>query len=203
VPPNAAVGSATVPATFFITGNERADELLAREPLALLFGMLLDQQVPMEWAFSAPAVLAQRLGGALDAVAIAAMDPDDLTAAFVAKPALHRYPASMAKRAHALCVHLVERYDGKAEAVWAAADTGDELLRRLRALPGFGPEKAKIFLAVLAKRLGVRPPGWEETASPFSDDVARSVADASSPEALEEVRAFKRARKAAGKGKSD
>jgi uncharacterized HhH-GPD family protein len=192
-----------VPATFFITGDERADELLAREPLALLLGMLLDQQVPMEWAFSAPAALAERLGGRLDAGAIAAMDPDELTAAFVAKPALHRYPASMAKRTHALCVHLVEHYGGRAEAVWSAAATGDDLLRRLQELPGFGVEKAKIFLAVLAKRLGVRPLGWEETASPFSDDVARSVADATSPEALEEVRAFKRARKAAGRGKTD
>jgi uncharacterized HhH-GPD family protein len=192
-----------VPATFFITGDARADELLARDPLALLVGMLLDQQVPMEWAFAAPAALADRLGGGLDTCAIAAMDPDDLAAAFTAKPALHRYPASMAKRTHALCTHLVERYQGRAERVWTTAPTGDELLRRLRELPGFGAEKAKIFLALLGKRLGVRPDGWEEAASPFSDDVARSVADATSPEALEEVRAFKRARKAAGRGKGD
>jgi len=192
-----------VTATFFITGDPDADGLLARDPLALLLGMLLDQQVPMEWAFAAPATLAQRLGGALDAGRIAAMDADTFTAFFTAKPALHRYPGSMARRAHALCRDLVEHYGGRAERVWSDATTGEELRRRLEALPGFGPEKARIFMAVLGKRLGIRPEGWDEAASPFSDDVARSVADATSPEALEEVRAFKRARKAAGRTKAD
>jgi len=192
-----------VTATFFITGDPDADGLLARDPLALLLGMLLDQQVPMEWAFAAPATLAQRMGGELDAGRIAAMDVDEFAAFFTAKPALHRYPGSMAKRAHALCRELVDLYGGRAERVWSDAATGEELRRRLEALPGFGPEKARIFMAVLGKRLGIRPDGWDEAASPFSDDVARSVADATSPEALEEVRAFKRARKAAGRTKAD
>ena len=189
--------------TFFMTGNEEADGLLASEPLALLIGMLLDQQVPMEWAFGAPARLKERLGGHLDAAAIAAMDPDELLAAFKGPPALHRFPGSMGKRTQALCQALVDGYGGRAEALWEGAGSGDELLRRLKALPGFGDEKARIFLAVLGKRLGVCPPGWQEAAAPFSDERRRSVADAVSPEALEEVRAFKLERKAAGKGKAD
>ncbi|CAN5216772.1 HhH-GPD-type base excision DNA repair protein [soil metagenome] len=187
---------------FYITGDPEADGLLGRDPLALLLGMMLDQQVPMEWAFASPAKLAARLGG-LDASAIAAMDPEALESAFKEKPALHRYPGSMARRAHELCRHLVETYDGRAERVWTDVATGDELLQRLAALPGFGQEKARIFLAVLAKRLGVRPPGWEEAAAPFSDDQRRSVADVTSPETLQEVRANKAAKKAAGKGKAD
>ncbi len=191
------------PSNFFITGDAEADGLLAREPLALLLGMMLDQQVPMEWAFGSPARLAQRLGGRLDAAEIVEMDPEALTAAFKGPPALHRYPGSMAKRAHELCRVLVDHYDGRAENVWTDVATGAELLDRLRSLPGFGDEKARIFMAVLAKRRGVRPPGWEEAAAPFSDDLRRSVADVDSPETLEEVRAFKKARKAAGKGKAD
>jgi uncharacterized HhH-GPD family protein len=189
--------------TFYMTGDPEADGLLGSEPLALLIGMLLDQQVPMEWAFGAPARLKQRLGGALDATAIAAMDPDELLAAFKGPPALHRFPGSMGKRTQALCQALVADYGGRAEAVWEDAPSGSELLRRLKALPGFGDEKARIFLAVLGKRLAVQPPGWEEAAAPFSDERRRSVADATSPQALEEVRAFKRERKAAGKGKAD
>lgn len=189
--------------TFFITGDDAADRLLAEEPLALLLGMLLDQQVPMEWAFHAPFLLRERLGGQLDASKIAATDTDELTAAFVAKPALHRYPASMAKRAHALCAALTESYGGDASRVWTEAADGADLLRRLLALPGFGPDKAKIFIAVLAKRMGVRPPGWEEAAAPFSDAERRSVADADTPDHLEEVRAFKKLMKAKGKGKAD
>lgn len=188
--------------SFFITGDPEVDGLLGRDPLALLLGMMLDQQVPMEWAFASPAKLAARLGG-LDAGAIAAMEPEALEAAFKEKPALHRYPGSMAKRAQELCRHLVEHYDGRAERLWDQAATGAELLERLSALPGFGVEKARIFLAVLAKRRGVRPTGWEEAAAPFSDELRRSVADADSPETLQEVRAFKQARKAAGRGKAD
>jgi uncharacterized HhH-GPD family protein len=189
--------------TFFITGDEAADRLLAEDPLALLLGMLLDQQVPMEWAFQAPSVLKERLGGQLDAGKIAAMGEDAVVTTFCEKPALHRYPASMGKRAHALCVALTEQYDGDAAKVWSDAPTGAELLKRLLALPGFGPDKAKIFTAVLGKRLGVRPPGWEEAAAPFSDDNRRSVADADTPQHLEEVRAWKKMMKAQGKGKSD
>ena len=189
--------------TFFITGDEAADRLLAEDPLALLLGMLLDQQVPMEWAFHAPYLLKQRLGGQLDAGKLAAMGEDAVVSTFCEKPALHRYPASMGKRAHALCVALTEQYDGDASKVWSDAPTGAELVKRLLALPGFGPDKAKIFTAVLGKRLGVQPPGWEEAAAPFSDENRRSVADADTPEHLEEVRAWKKMMKAQGKGKSD
>jgi uncharacterized HhH-GPD family protein len=185
-----------------VTGEPEADALLEQEPLALLIGMLLDQQVPMEWAFSGPHRLKQRLGG-LDAAAIAAMDADELALAFKEKPALHRFPGSMAKRTHELCRHLVEHYDGQAERIWKEASTGAEALGRLKALPGYGDEKSKIFLALLAKRLGIRPAGWEDAAKPFSDDRHRSVADIDSPESLEEVRRFKRAMKARGKGKGD
>ncbi|MCU0269349.1 MAG: Fe-S cluster assembly protein HesB [Acidimicrobiales bacterium] len=190
------------PSTLPITGDPDADRLLAAEPLALLIGMLLDQQVPMEWAFRGPATLRDRLGE-LDAAAIAALDPADLAAAFSQKPALHRYPGSMARRTQALCQHLVDHYDGDAARVWRGVRTGDELYRRLRELPGYGDEKAKIFLALLAKRFGKRPDGWERAASPFSDATPRSVADIDSPEALARVREFKKAMKAEGKGKAD
>ncbi len=190
-------------ATMPITGDPEADALLMNDPLALLIGMLLDQQVPMEWAFKGPATLKDRLGGRLDATAIAAMEPDDVVAVFVAKPALHRYPAVMARRTHDLCVALVDDYDGDAGAVWRDVPTGDELYRRLRALPGYGDEKAKIFMAILAKRLGQRPAGWEAAAAPFSDATPRSVADVDSPESLAKVREFKKAKKAKGQGKAD
>jgi len=189
--------------TFAITGDADADALLGRDPLALLIGMLLDQQVPMAWAFRGPAALQQRLGAPLDANAIAAMTEDDVVALFSAKPALHRFPGSMGKRTHALCRYLAEEYGGDAAAVWTGVQTGDELLARIRALPGFGEEKAKIFVALLAKRFGVRPRGWEAAAAPFSDATPRSVADIDSPEALERVRAWKKAQKAAGKRKQD
>jgi uncharacterized HhH-GPD family protein len=188
--------------TFFITGDPEADALLGRDPLALLLGMLLDQQVPMESAFAGPQKLQQRLGG-LDAGAIAAMDPADLVAAFKERPAVHRFPGSMAARAQQLCQALVDGYGGRADAVWAGAASGQELVGRLEALPGFGKEKARIFAAVLGKRLGVRPPGWEEASAPFSDEQRRSVADAVDPATLDEVRAWKRAKKAAGKAKTD
>jgi len=191
---------ATVPIP--VTGDPSADELLAESPLALLIGMLLDQQVPMEWAFKGPHTLQERLGG-LDCAAIAAMAPDDLKATFSAKPALHRFPGSMAERTQALCQALVDDYGGDAARVWEGASTGADLLTRLRALPGFGEEKSKIFLALLGKRLGVAPPGWEEAATPYSDATKRSVADIDSPEALAEVRAFKKAQKAKGKGKGE
>jgi uncharacterized HhH-GPD family protein len=185
-----------------VTGDPDADQLLVANPLALLIGMLLDQQVPMEWAFRGPATLRDRLG-TLDARAIAELPPDELEAVFRAKPAVHRYPASMAKRTQALCRQLVDEYRGDAAAVWRDAPDGAELLRRLRDLPGFGAEKSKIFLALLAKRLGVRPAGWEQAAAPFSDSAPRSVADIDSPETLAQVRDWKRVQKARGKGKAD
>jgi uncharacterized HhH-GPD family protein len=187
---------------FFITGDREADALLGKEPLALLIGMLLDQQVSMELAFTGPLKLHQRLGG-LDAAAIASMEPEAFLAACAEKPSIHRFPGSMGRRTQELCQALVDRYGGRAEAVWEGVGTGQELVARLEALPGFGKEKSRIFAAVLGKRLGVRPPGWEEAAAPFSDGERRSVADATDPEALAEVRAWKRAKKAAGKAKTD
>ncbi len=186
-----------------VTGDPEADRLLNSDPLALLLGMLLDQQVPMEWAFSGPLRLKERLGGRLDAADIASRDPGELEQLFKGPPALHRYPGSMAKRTQALCQHLVDHHGGDAADVWTGVDDGRELVRRVKALPGYGGEKAKIFTALLAKRFGVRPPGWEEAAAPFSDDEPRSVADIGSAETLQRVRAWKKAMKAAGKGKAD
>lgn len=188
--------------TIPVTGDEAADRLLVENPFALLLGMMLDQQVPMEWAFRGPYTLSERLGG-LDPMAIAAMTPDDVEAVFKAKPALHRFPGSMGKRAHALAQMIVDEYGGDTAKIWSDASTGDELYERLHALPGFGEEKSKIFLALLGKRMGVRPPGWEAAAQPFSDDTPRSVADIDSPETLARVRDWKRAKKAKGKGKAD
>jgi uncharacterized HhH-GPD family protein len=185
-----------------ITGDPQADGLLASNPFALLVGMMLDQQVPMEWAFKGPHTLEQRLGG-LEPAKLAAMTPEEVEAVFKAKPAVHRYPGSMAKRAHALAVQLVEEYGGDASRVWSDAATGDELVGRLLALPGFGEEKSKIFAALLAKRFGVRPPGWEEAAKPFSDAVPRSIADVESPETLAQVREWKQSQKAKGKAKTE
>ncbi|MDQ2649155.1 MAG: Fe-S cluster assembly protein HesB [Actinomycetota bacterium] len=182
-----------------VTGDPEADQLLVDDPLARLLGMLLDQQVPMEWAFGSPRVLRQRLGGTLDAARIATMPIEELEAMFKGPPALHRYPGSMAKRTQQLCQHLVDEYGGRADALWSGAATGPELFARLKALPGFGVEKAKIFLALLAKRFDVAPPGWEEAALPFSDELKRSVADIDSAQALAEVRAFKQRKKLDGK----
>jgi uncharacterized HhH-GPD family protein len=188
--------------TLHVTSDAAANELLNTDGLALLIGMLLDQQVPMEWAFMGPASLRNRLGH-LDAVRIAAMDPEELVAVFCAKPALHRYPAVMARRTHDLCAFVVDRYDGKAERLWEGADSGAELYDRLRELPGYGQEKARIFVAILAKRRGVRPDGWEAAAGPFADPIPRSVADIDSPESLARVREWKKAQKAAWKDKQD
>jgi uncharacterized HhH-GPD family protein len=184
-----------------VTGDPAADQLLVDDPLARLIGMLLDQQVPMEWAFSSPLKLRERLGGTLDAAAIAARPLEELEAIFKGPPALHRYPGSMAKRTQQLCQHLVDAHGGDAAAVWSDVGSGTELHARLKALPGFGGEKAKIFLALLAKRFGITPEGWEEAAAPFSDATPRSVADVDSTETLQRVREFKKAKKAEGKGK--
>jgi len=185
-----------------ITGDDDADQLLVRDPLALLIGMLLDQQVPMEWAFRGPATLQARLGH-LDAAKIAAMDPEALEAVFKEKPALHRYPGSMAKRTHTLCASVVEEYGGDAARIWKDSSDPAVVFANIRALPGYGEEKAKIFLAILGKRLRAAPKGWEEYATPFSDAQPRSVADIDSREAFAEVRAWKQAQKAQGKSKSD
>jgi len=189
--------------TLAVTGDEAADRLLNSDPLALLLGMLLDQQIPLEWAFMGPHRLAERLGVELDAVDISERDPDDFAALVRAKPALHRFPSSMAKRMQALCRHVADHYDGDAGAVWNAAATGEELFRRLRDLPGYGDEKARILTAVLAKRFGVRPDGWEAQAGAFADGEPRSVADIDGPEALQRVRAWKKEQKALGKRKDE
>jgi uncharacterized HhH-GPD family protein len=189
--------------TLAVTGDEAADHLVNTDPLALLLAMMLDQQVPMEWAFGAPYRLKERLGGTLDARTIADMDTDELIAVFKGPPALHRFPGSMAKRVQDLCRVIVDDYDGDAAALWADVETGAELYSRLTALPGYGKEKARIFTAVLAKRMGVQPAGWEEMAGPFADPTPRSVADIDSAESLARVREWKKMMKAQGKSKAD
>lgn len=178
-----------------------ADALLGRSPLAALVGMLLDQQVPMEWAFSGPYTIAERMGrDDLDAHEIAARAPEAFAALLSEKPAVHRYPGSMAQRIQQLCRYLVEEYDGDAEAVWRTAGSGKELLARLQALPGFGKQKAQIFLALLGKQYAVRPTGWREAAGPYGERGAyRSAADITGPASLAKVRAHKQERKAAAK----
>jgi uncharacterized HhH-GPD family protein len=186
-----------------VTGNPDADELNATNPFALLISMLLDQQVPLEWAFGSPLRLKERLGGHLSPHDLVNLPPEKLDEAFRARPALHRYPAAMAKRTHALAAELVDRYDGRAEALWEDATSGAELFARLRALPGFGDEKAKILVALLAKRFDVRPAGWEIASAPFSDAEPRSAADIDSPEAFERVKAWKRIMRQQGRSKQD
>jgi uncharacterized HhH-GPD family protein len=187
--------------TLCIAQNPAADELLSRDPLALMIGMLLDQQFPMERAFGAPRLLADRLGvDTLDAGQMAATDADELTRVFQGPPALHRYPGSMAGRTQEVCRVLVERYDGRAENLWADAPDGATLLKRLGELPGFGAQKSKIFLALLGKQYGVTPPGWREAAGDYGTEGSRrSVADITGPESLTEVRAFKQEQKQAAK----
>ena len=177
------------------TSDPAANRLLEEDPLALLIGLVLDQQVPMEKAFMGPKVLKERLGGKLDVKAIAAMDPDRLNALFRERPALHRFPGSMAKRVQALCQALVERYGGDAAGVWRDVKTGRDLSRRIAELPGFGEEKTKITVAVLGKKLGVRPPGWEAEAASW-----KTIADVDSEESMQEVRDVKRARKREARG---
>jgi uncharacterized HhH-GPD family protein len=182
-----------------IAQDEAADRLLADSPLALLLGMALDQQIPMEKAFRGPAVLLERLGH-LDAARIADHPPEAFAALMARPPAVHRFPGSMATRVQDLCRHLAEHHGGRAEAVWEDVEDGSELLRRLQALPGFGRQKAQIFLALLGKQRGVQPRGWREAAGPYGDEGAlRSVADVVSPETLLEVRATKQAAKQAAK----
>jgi uncharacterized HhH-GPD family protein len=182
-----------------ITGDPAADRLLSRDPFALVTGMLLDQRIPMEKAFSGPAVIAERMGlDRFDTSVIAAADPETFIAVMAGPPAVHRFPKSMGERVQALARYLVEHYDGDAEAIWRDADSGSELLARLRKLPGFGEQKAKIFLALLAKRLQVQPPGWQQAAGDYGADGYRSVADVVDADSLQKVRDHKRAMKARG-----
>jgi uncharacterized HhH-GPD family protein len=181
----------TRPTHLCFTGDDEADRFLADEPLALLVGFVLDQQVTVQKAFSGPLEIRRRLGS-FDAAAIAAADPGELEAIFRERPAIHRFPGAMARRVQELCAAVEEDYGGRAERVWLDAETGEELERRLLDLPGIGPMKARSLLAILGKRFGVRPPGWEDVAPTFP-----TLGDVDSYEALEDYQAKKRAHKAA------
>ncbi len=180
-----------------------ADELLESNPFALLVGMMLDQQIPMEVAFAGPRKLADRIGG-VDAQEIAGYDPDEFARVFSEKPAVHRFPGSMAKRLQTLAQAVVDEYDGDVVGIWTAGEPdGPEVLRRLKALPGFGEQKAKIFLALLGKQYGVAPTGWREAAGDYGRaGTYMSVADVVDEGSLEKVRSFKKAAKAAAKAKA-
>ncbi|MEV4686377.1 HhH-GPD-type base excision DNA repair protein [Microbacterium sp. LWH3-1.2] len=184
-----------------ITGDDAADRLLTDDPLALLIGMLLDQQVAMETAFAGPLKISER-AGTLDAAAIASFDPEAFTELFKATPAVHRFPGSMAARVQALCAAIEQDWGGDASAIWTRDEPdGATVLNRLKALPGFGEQKAKIFLALLGKQYGFTGAGWREAAGSYGDEGSfRSVADIVSPESLTKVREHKRAMKAAAKG---
>ncbi len=184
-----------------LSQDAESDALLDRDPLALLIGMLLDQQIPMEHAFWSPAELARRLGrDALDAREIAAYDPDAFIAIFATPRALHRYPKSMGGRVQVLCQAIVDSYDGDVTLIWRGVTDGGELYARLLALPGFGAQKAQIFTALLGKQRGITPDGWREAAGGYGEDgVFKSVADVVSPATLGKVREYKQAQKAAKK----
>jgi uncharacterized HhH-GPD family protein len=189
--------------TIWMPVEPEANELLTRSPLALLIAMLLDQQVPLERAFSAPLDLVRRLGHEPTVAELAEFDPAGLAAVFSQRPALHRYPKAMAARVQDLARLIMAEYDGDAAQVWESATSGPELLRQVAALPGFGAQKAQIFVALLGKQLGVRPPGWREAAGAFGGEGTRfSVADITDPESLGEVRSYKQAMKAAAKAKA-
>jgi uncharacterized HhH-GPD family protein len=184
----------------WLTADPKANELLSNDPLALLVGMLLDQQVPMEKAFGGPQVIKERFGR-FDAGAIAEADPEAFAAICSKPPAIHRFPGSMAKRVQALCAYVVERYGGRVEAIWTeGAPDGKAVLERLAELPGYGLQKARIFLALLGKQYGVQPDGWREAAGPYGEDGSyRSVADVTDEGSLQKVREFKKQAKAATK----
>jgi uncharacterized HhH-GPD family protein len=193
------------PIALHITGDAKADAVISRDPLALLIGMVLDQQVTIEKAFSSPADLLERMGtkGPLSAATIAAMDPDELAGIFREQPALHRYPGSMAGRVQAVCRVVADEYGNKADNIWKGVQSGDELVQRLRALPGFGEQKAKIFAALLGKQLHVCPDGWRKVTMPYGKEGSSlSVADITDPESLAKVRATKKAMKAKAKAKA-
>jgi uncharacterized HhH-GPD family protein len=187
--------------TLRLAQHPDADALLSADPFALLAGMLLDQQIPMERAFAGPFTIASRLGlSRLDPARIAAMGEQQFADVLSEQPAVHRFPAAMAGRIQALARSIEEFYDGDAAAVWTGARDGADLVRRLSELPGFGRQKAQIFTALLGKQLGVQPDGWREAAGAYGEDGShRSIADVTGPESLTQVRAFKKAQKAAAK----
>ncbi len=182
-----------------IAQDAAADRVLSEDPFALLTGMLLDQQVPMERAFAGPAKVLDRFG-TLDPAALAAADPEEFADLCATPPAVHRYGRSMAGRIQALAAVVRDDYDGDASMIWRDAGSGSELATRLKALPGFGEQKARIFTALLAKQLGVRPQGWEQACGAYAEEGSfRSVADVVDAESLQKVRDFKKAAKAAAK----
>ena len=180
----------TRPTHLHFTGDDEPDRLLAEEPLALLIGFVLDQQVTVQKAFSGPLELRRRVG-TLDAATIARTDPAELEEAFRTRPAIHRFPGNMARRVQELCAVVAEDYDGRAERVWLEAEDGKDLERRLLDLPGIGPMKARSLIAIVGKRFGVRPPGWEDVAPTHP-----TLGDVDSYEALEAYQERKRAYKA-------
>jgi uncharacterized HhH-GPD family protein len=183
--------------------DDEANELLSRNAFALLIAMLLDQQVPLERAFSAPRDLVKRLGHEPSAEELASFDPEALASVFSERPALHRFPKAMAARTQDLARLVVSEYDGDAASLWTTAPSGADLLKRVSALPGFGEVKAKIFVALLGKQLGVRPSGWREAAGSFGDEGSHvSVADIVDDESLGKVRSYKQSLKAAAKAKA-
>ena len=183
--------------TFSLPIEPEANALLERDPLALVIGLTLDQQVPLEKAFTSPYVLAQRLGHVPTAAELADFDLDELITLFATPPALHRFPKAMAARVQQVCRVLVDQYDGDPAVLWTDTPNGDELLRRILSLPGFGTQKAQIFVAMLGKQCGVRPPGWREAAGAYGEEGSyRSVADISDGESLAKVRAHKKQMKA-------
>jgi uncharacterized HhH-GPD family protein len=186
-------------ASLQIAQDPAADRVLSDSPFALLVGMMLDQQFPMERAFAGPAKILERLGS-LDPAEIAGADPEEFKALCSTPPAIHRFPGSMAERVQTLARIVVEEYDGDAARLWDEAASGKDLMKRLTALPGFGKQKAQIFTALLAKQLGVRPEGWETAAGDYARDGFRSVADVVDAESLGKVRAYKQEQKAAAKG---
>jgi uncharacterized HhH-GPD family protein len=188
---------------FYLTGNAAADNLLATDPNAVLLGMVLDQQVTMEKAFTGPAVIAERMGGQLDVAAIAAADPEEFAALCAKPPAVHRFPGSMAARVQGVCQVLVRDWGGQASRMYASAATGEELKRLIASLPGFGEQKASIFVALLGKRFGITPPGWEEAAGGYGRaGTFVSVADIADPASLQMVREAKRLAKAQAKAQA-
>ena len=187
-------------APLWLTGDAEADQLLTEDDNALLIGMVLDQQVPMEKAFSGPLVIAQRMGGPFDVAAIAAMSEDDFVALCSRPPAIHRFPAAMAKRVRQVCQVLTDDYHGQAANIWRDAQSGDEVKASLARLPGFGADKAAIFTAVLGKLRGITPEGWRTAAGYYGEpDTFRSVADIVDPDSLQRVRETKKEVKAAKK----
>lgn len=183
-----------------LVGDPEADRILSDHPFALLTGMLLDQQIPMEVAFDGPRKIVERLGS-IDPDAIAGTDPQEFITLCATPPAVHRFPKSMGQRVHDLAAKVVEDYDGDASAIWTAGDPdGKEILKRLKALPGYGDQKARIFLALLGKQRGLTAAGWEQAAGDYGrSGVLMSIADVTSPESLQQVRAYKKEKKAAAK----